>query len=92
MRLVCVKSFPFNETLRQNVLTSVARVFDFYTFELLFQFSVSFPTFNRRHLEGSSKSKYEVGGRTLDSIMHASHAKRQIMIRSVSLHYHLRPS
>ena len=31
--LACLKSFPFNETLRQNVLEVVARVFDFYTFE-----------------------------------------------------------
>lgn len=31
--LACLKSFPFNETLRQNVLTVVSRVFDFYTFE-----------------------------------------------------------
>ncbi|ESK91666.1 peptidase s41 family protein [Moniliophthora roreri MCA 2997] len=31
--LACEKSFPFNETLRQNILTNVARVFDFYTFE-----------------------------------------------------------
>jgi hypothetical protein len=31
--LACIKSFPFNETLRQNVLTNVARVFDFFTFE-----------------------------------------------------------
>lgn len=31
--LACLKSFPFNETLRQNVLNNVARVFDFYTFE-----------------------------------------------------------
>jgi len=31
--LACVKVFPFNETLRQNVLTNVARVFDFFTFE-----------------------------------------------------------
>jgi hypothetical protein len=31
--LACVKSFPFNETLRQNVLTNIARVFDFFTFE-----------------------------------------------------------
>lgn len=29
----CLKSFPFNETLRQNVLTNIARVFDFFTFE-----------------------------------------------------------
>ena len=31
--LDCLKSFPFNETLRQNVLSVVSRVFDFYTFE-----------------------------------------------------------
>lgn len=31
--LACLKSFPFNETLRQNVLNNVARVFDFFTFE-----------------------------------------------------------
>ncbi|KAF7329787.1 TSPc domain-containing protein [Mycena kentingensis (nom. inval.)] len=32
--LSCLKSFPFNETLRQNVLTdNIARVFDFFTFE-----------------------------------------------------------
>ncbi|TFK31946.1 hypothetical protein BDQ12DRAFT_693246 [Crucibulum laeve] len=31
--LACFKSFPFNETLRQNVLTNIARVFDFFTFE-----------------------------------------------------------
>lgn len=31
--LTCQKSFPFNETLRQNVLQNIAHVFDFYTFE-----------------------------------------------------------
>ncbi len=31
--LACLKSFPFNETLRQNVLSVVDRVFDFYTLE-----------------------------------------------------------
>ncbi|KAI0657448.1 hypothetical protein C8Q70DRAFT_1055626 [Cubamyces menziesii] len=31
--LACMKSFPFNETLKQNVLTVISRVFDFYTFE-----------------------------------------------------------
>ena len=31
--LACLKSFPFNETLRQHVLTVVDRVFNFYTFE-----------------------------------------------------------
>lgn len=33
LALACLKSFPFNETLRQNVLGNIARVFDFYTFE-----------------------------------------------------------
>lgn len=31
--LACLRSFPFNETLRRNVLTTVSRVLDFYTFE-----------------------------------------------------------
>lgn len=31
--LACLKSFPFNETLRQNVMSVVSTVFDFYTFE-----------------------------------------------------------
>ncbi|KAF8270049.1 hypothetical protein EI94DRAFT_1798552 [Lactarius quietus] len=31
--IACQKSFPFNETLRQNVLSVVSGVFDFYTFE-----------------------------------------------------------
>ena len=31
--MACQKSFPFNETLRQNVLSVISRVFDFYTFE-----------------------------------------------------------
>lgn len=31
--LACLKSFPFNQTLHQNVLTNMARVFDFFTFE-----------------------------------------------------------
>jgi len=31
--LACYKAFPFNETLRQNVMSNVARVFDFFTFE-----------------------------------------------------------
>lgn len=31
--LACLTSFPFNETLRQNILTVISRVFDFYTFE-----------------------------------------------------------
>lgn len=31
--LACFESFSFNETLRQNVLTAVDRIFNFYTFE-----------------------------------------------------------
>lgn len=31
--LACLKSFPFNETLRQNLLNNMGRVFDFFTFE-----------------------------------------------------------
>ena len=31
--LACMKSFPFNETLRQNVMSVISTVFDFYTFE-----------------------------------------------------------
>lgn len=31
--LACQKSFAFNETLRQNVLTVAERVFNFYSFE-----------------------------------------------------------
>lgn len=31
--IACQKSFPFNETLRQNVLNNIARVLDFFTFE-----------------------------------------------------------
>jgi hypothetical protein len=31
--LACEKSFAFNETLRQNLLTVMERVFDFFTFE-----------------------------------------------------------
>ncbi|GJJ13364.1 hypothetical protein Clacol_007616 [Clathrus columnatus] len=31
--LACLRSFPFNETIRQNVISVVSGVFDFYTFE-----------------------------------------------------------
>jgi len=31
--LACEKFFPFNETLRQNVMNNIARIFDFFTFE-----------------------------------------------------------
>ena len=31
--IACQKSFPFDESLRQNVLSVISGVFDFYTFE-----------------------------------------------------------
>ena len=31
--LSCLRSFPFNETLRQNILNVVSKVINFYTFE-----------------------------------------------------------
>ena len=31
--LACYKAFPFNQTLFENVLDNMDRVFDFYTFE-----------------------------------------------------------
>ncbi|KAF8497585.1 hypothetical protein F5888DRAFT_1794404 [Russula emetica] len=40
--LACLRSFSFNETLRQNILSTVSRVLDFYTFEEYYPKS-SFP-------------------------------------------------
>jgi hypothetical protein len=34
--MACQMSFPFNETLRQNVMSVVSGVFDFYTFENIY--------------------------------------------------------
>jgi hypothetical protein len=34
--LACLQSFPFSEDLRQNVLSVVSGVFDFYTFEIFY--------------------------------------------------------
>jgi hypothetical protein len=34
--MACQMSFKFNETLRQNVVSVVSRVFDFYTFENIY--------------------------------------------------------
>ena len=62
--LACMKSFPFNETLRQNVLTAVSRVFDFYTFEDYYLDSP--PPFQestiniRAQLARMNSTKYEV--------------------------------
>ena len=37
--LACLKSFPFNETIRHNVITTASRVFDFFTFGDYYLFS-----------------------------------------------------
>jgi len=43
--LACLKSFSFNETLRQNVLSTVSRVLDSYTYEDYYpKSSFPFPT------------------------------------------------
>jgi hypothetical protein len=44
--LACLRSFPFNDTLRQNVLSTVSRVLDSYTFEDYYPKS-SFPFPNK---------------------------------------------
>lgn len=62
--LACMKSFPFNETLRQNVLHTVSRVFDFFTFEDFYLNSP--PPFQestsdiRAELARINSTKYEV--------------------------------
>jgi len=43
--LACLRSFPFNETLRQNILSIVSRVLDSFTFEDYYpKSSFPFPT------------------------------------------------
>lgn len=60
----CLQSFPFNETLRQNVLTNAARVLDFFTFEEYYLNSP--PPFQestvdiRAELERMNTTEYEV--------------------------------
>jgi hypothetical protein len=63
--LACQRSFPFNETLRQNVLKTISGVFDFYTFE---DYYLNSPapfqesTVNiRQVLSRINSTKYEVG-------------------------------
>lgn len=69
--LACLKSFPFNETLRQNVLTVVSRVFDFYTFEDFYLNSP--PPFQesttniRADLSRINSTKYEVSCENITS-------------------------
>jgi hypothetical protein len=42
--LACQRSFSFNDTLRQNILSTVSRVLDSYTFENYYpKFSFPFP-------------------------------------------------
>jgi hypothetical protein len=62
--IACQKSFPFDETLRQNVLSVVSRVFDFFTFE---EFYLKSPkpfqesTSNiRSQIKRISKTRYDV--------------------------------
>ncbi|KAI9463968.1 hypothetical protein BJY52DRAFT_1401032 [Lactarius psammicola] len=62
--IACQKSFPFNETLRQNVLSVVSRVFDFYTFRgFLLEFPSTVPGIHRRiyalKSHGSIRPYYE---------------------------------
>ena len=40
----CLKSFPFNRTLQSNVMATVSRVMDFYTFEYYYPSSAPFPS------------------------------------------------
>lgn len=40
--LACLRSFPFNQTLQENVMETVSRVFDFYTFEYYYPSSAPF--------------------------------------------------
>lgn len=40
--LACLRSFPFNQTLQNNVMETVSRVFDFYTFEYYYPSSTPF--------------------------------------------------
>jgi hypothetical protein len=62
--LACLKSFPFNETLRQNVLSVVSRVFDFYTFEIFYSDSPApfqeSTTDIRAQIQRISSTQYEV--------------------------------
>ena len=62
--LACLKSFAFNETLKQNVMSVVSTVFDFYTFENYYLDSP--PPFQestkniRAELARINSTKYEV--------------------------------
>lgn len=40
--LACLRSFPFNQTLQNNVMEIASRVLDFYTFEYYYPSSTPF--------------------------------------------------
>jgi hypothetical protein len=69
--LACQKSFPFDESLRQNVLQVVSRVFDFFTFESFYVQSP--PPFEestigiRTELARISSAQYPVSGYLLQT-------------------------
>ncbi len=85
--MACQKSFPFNETLRQNVVSVVSRVFDFYTFEDFY--SNSPPPFQestmniRAEIERIKSTHYAVSAlsvlRTDTSFMTCVQLRRPIM-------------
>ncbi|KAI9513435.1 hypothetical protein F5148DRAFT_5147 [Russula earlei] len=60
--IACQRSIPFNETVRQNVMSVVSRVFDFYTFEDFYlESGPPFPetsTNIRKHLKLFNEKKY----------------------------------
>lgn len=61
--LACLTSFPYNETIKDNVMTNVERVTDFYTFEPFYKNSP--PPFQestvqiREEYSRIRKTKYE---------------------------------
>jgi hypothetical protein len=63
----CLRSFPFNETLRQNILSTVSRIIDFYTFEDYYpKFTHPFPNNIdiRAELFRINSTSYDVSSRT----------------------------
>lgn len=63
--LACLASFPYNETIKNNVMTNVERVTDFYSFEPFYKHSP--PPFQestvqiREEYARIRKTKYPVG-------------------------------
>ena len=79
--LACLKSFPFNETLRQNVLSNVARVFDFFTFEEYYTNSPApfqeSTTNIRENIARINSTKYEVCACLLNVPLNHAHKPSQ---------------